>query len=131
MSIDTVGNFLTIIRNALKVYKRSITAPYSNLNAEIARVLKEEGYIKDYKKNDVSEVKSELLVYLKYVDGESVIHEIVRLSKPGRRSYSKAADVKPVVGGLGVRILTTNEGLMSDRKARKEKVGGELLCYVW
>ena len=131
MSIDTVGNFLTIIRNALKVYKRSITAPYSKLNAEIARVLKEEGYIKDYKKNDVSEVKSELLVYLKYVDGESVIHEVVRVSTPGRRNYSKAADLKPIIGGLGISILTTNEGLMSDRRARSKVVGGELLCYVW
>ncbi|MBL4588179.1 30S ribosomal protein S8 [Candidatus Babeliales bacterium] len=131
MSIDTVGNFLTIIRNALKVYKRSTKAPYSKLNAEIARVLKEEGYIKDYKKEDISDVKAELLIYLKYVDGESSIHEIVRLSTPGRRRYSPAASLKPVIGGLGISILTTNQGVISDRHARSKVVGGELLCYVW
>ncbi len=131
MSIDTVGNFLTVIRNALKVYKRSITVPHSNLNAEIARVLKEEGYIKDFKKNNISECKAELVVTLKYVDGESAIHELVRVSTPGRRNYSRAAALKPVIGGLGVSILTTNQGVMSDRQARSKIVGGELLCYVW
>ena len=68
---------------------------------------------------------------MKYVDGESAIHELVRVSTPGRRNYSRAADLKPVIGGLGVSILTTNQGVMSDRQARLKIVGGELLCYVW
>lgn len=131
MSIDTVGSFLTVIRNALKVYKRSIIVPFSNFNNEIARVLQEEGYIKNFKKNDLANNKAELVVDLKYVDGESVIHEIVRLSTPGRRRYAGVKEFKPVIGGLGISILSTSQGVMSDRQARDKLVGGELLCKVW
>jgi small subunit ribosomal protein S8 len=131
MSIDSVGNFLTVIRNALKVYKRSVSVPFSKFNSEIARVLQEEGYIKNFKKNDLANNKAELVVDLKYVDGEAVIHELVRLSTPGRRSYAGVKKFKPVIGGLGISILSTNQGVMSDRQAREKLVGGELLCYVW
>jgi small subunit ribosomal protein S8 len=131
MSIDSVGNFLTVIRNALKVYKRSVAVPFSGLNFEIARVLKEEGFVKDFQKIELENNKAQLVVQLKYVDGESVIHELVRVSTPGRRNYSGARAIKPVIGGLGISILTTNAGVISDKQARKSSVGGELLCYVW
>lgn len=131
MSIDSVGNFLTVLRNALKVYKRSVAVPFSGLNFEIARVLKEEGFVKDFQRVELDNNKAQLTVQLKYVDGEPAIHEIVRVSTPGRRNYAGARAIKPVIGGLGVSILTTNAGVITDKQARKLSVGGELLCYVW
>jgi len=130
MSIDTVGDFLTVMRNAIKVSKRSIAVPFSQLKFEIARVLKEEGYIKDFTKEAVDD-KAKLVVQLKYVSGEPVIHELVRVSTPGRRTYKGVQTMKPVIGGLGIAILTTNAGVITDGKAKKLAVGGEVLCYVW
>lgn len=130
MSIDVVGDFLTVIRNGLMASKRNVTLPSSNLRAEIARVLKAEGYIKDYQVN-VKEGKPALTIFLKYVEGESVIHEIVRVSKPGRREYQSSSALDPVLGGLGLYILTTNKGVLSDSEARKLSVGGEVLCRIW
>ncbi len=130
MSIDTIGDFLTVIRNGLMVNKRSVTVPHSTLKANIAQVLKQEGYIKDFK--IVAEgVKNSLTVYLKYIDGESVIHEIKRKSTPGRRSFERLNGVTSVVGGLGVAILTTNKGVITDRQAKEFGVGGEVICHVW
>ncbi len=129
--MDTLGDFLTILRNAVMVYKRTASAPYSKLKAELARVLKEEGFIKDYSREVVDGVRDRLVVQLQYVDGESAIHEITRMSKPGCRSYKRIADVQPLLGGLGLVILSTNRGVISDRVARREKVGGEVLCHVW
>jgi small subunit ribosomal protein S8 len=131
MSIDTIGDFLTIIRNAKAVSKRSVVAPYSNFKEEIARVLKEEGYIKGYEKKAIDGVKWQLEVELKYVDGESVIHELKRISRPGRRSYHRSEKIKPVIGGLGVSIVSTSSGVMTDRAARAKSVGGEVVCTVW
>lgn len=130
MSIDTIGNFLTVIRNGLLVGKRSVTLPHSKLKEEVAKVLKEEGYIKDFKMTE-EDAKPVLTVALKYVNGESVIHELTRISRPSRRHYEKLNDVNSVIGGLGISILTTNKGVMSDRQARKVGVGGEVLCNVW
>jgi small subunit ribosomal protein S8 len=129
--VDVVGNFLTVLRNAIMVYKRTAVVPYSNLKAEIARVLKEEGFIKDYRREVTGEVQDRLLIYFQYVDGESAIHEIKRMSTPGCRSYKRVSDVKPLLGGLGLAILSTNRGVISDRVARREKVGGEVICHVW
>jgi len=129
--VDVVGNFLTVLRNAIMVYKRTAVVPYSNLKAEIARVLKEEGFIKDYRREVTGEVQDRLLIYFQYVDGESAIHEIKRMSTPGCRSYKRVSDVQPLLGGLGLAILSTNRGVISDRVARREKVGGEVICHVW
>ena len=131
MSIDVVGDFLTVMRNALKVNKRSATVPSSNLKVEIARVLKDEGYIKDFAKKADERGRESLTVTFKYVDGESAIHEICRVSTPGRRRYEGIANMKPVIGGLGIKILTTSAGIITDQKAKKMSVGGEVICYVW
>jgi small subunit ribosomal protein S8 len=130
MSIDTIGDFLTIIRNGLMVTKRSVSAPHSQMRQAVAQVLKDEGYIRDFKVTQDDDKKT-LVVNLKYVDGESVIHEITRVSKPGRRHYEGRKDLQPVIGGLGVAILTTSKGVMSDKLAQKNGVGGEVLCHVW
>lgn len=131
MSIDTIGDFLTIIRNGVMAAKRQVKAPFSGLKYELALTLKNEGFIKDFVVEDVSEGIQQLKVFLKYVDGESVIHEIDRVSTPGNRVYSGSDEVLPVIGGLGIAILTTNRGVMTDKKARQLKVGGEVLCKVW
>ncbi|KKQ32990.1 MAG: 30S ribosomal protein S8 [candidate division TM6 bacterium GW2011_GWF2_37_49] len=130
MSIDTISDFLTIIRNGLSVSKKSIVVPYSNFKTEITKVLNDEGYISDYKEQEI-EGKRFLVIFLKYVNGESVIHEIKRISTPGRRRYEAAKVVAPVIGGLGISILTTSFGVVTDRKAKELGVGGEVVCNVW
>ncbi len=131
MSVDVLGDFLTVIRNALMVYKRSIKVPYSNLKVEIARVLKEEGFIKDFSKETGSDGHLALSVLLKYVDGQPAINEIKRISKPSCRFYEGSGKITPVIGGLGVAILTTSSGVMTDQQARRLSVGGEVICHVW
>src|SRR5258708_5559728 len=101
MSIDTIGNFLTIIRNALMVSHPSVRIPYSNLKYQIAKILKEEGFIWDAKIEEDQKSQKSLIVTLKYVKGESTIHELTRISKPSRRMYQGVNDLKPVIGGLG------------------------------
>lgn len=133
MSIDAIGDFLTIIRNGLLVSKPFVLAPHSSLKISLAGILKEEGFIRDFVvlEDADSSVKKSIKVFLKYVDGESVIHEIKRISKPGRRHYSSMDGVKPVIGGLGLSILSTNRGVLSNKKAKELNVGGEILCTVW
>lgn len=130
MSIDTIGNFLTIIRNGLLVRRRSVIDQCSKLKYEIAQVLKDEGYIKDFRRAGDTK-KPTLEVDLKYVNGQSVIHKIERKSRPGRRSYERATGVEQVIGGLGISILTTSQGVMTDRQAKKLGIGGEVICHVW
>ncbi len=130
MSIDTIGDFLTCIRNALLVSKRSVTVPFSNKRLGIAKILQEEGFIKDYTKKVVDD-RDCLTIQLKYVGGESVIHEIKRVSTPGRRRYEKSKAIESVIGGMGISILTTNAGIITDKQARKLHVGGEVICHVW
>jgi small subunit ribosomal protein S8 len=130
MSIDSIGNFLTIIRNGFVVGKQFVEAPYSTINLNIAHILKDEGFIKSVEVSG-GEIKKNLKVTLKYVAGESVIHEIRRLSRPGRRYYEGARTLRPVRGNLGVSILSTNKGLMTDKRARELLVGGEVICSVW
>jgi small subunit ribosomal protein S8 len=131
MSIDTIGNFLTIIRNGVLASKREVIAPHSHLKYHIAQILKQEGFIRDaiigVDENEHKQIK----ILLKYVGGESVIHEIKRISTPGRRAYENVARLKPVIGGLGIAILTTNKGVMTNKQARQLAVGGEVLCTVW
>ena len=130
MSIDTIGDFLTIIRNGIMRSKFTVEIPYSNLRLELSKILKEEGFINDFVIEGDS-LKRKLKIYLRYVDGESAIHEIKRESTPGRRLYARVNELKPVIGGLGVAILTTNRGIMTNKKAKSLQVGGELLCTVW
>ena len=131
MSIDSIGNFLTIIRNGFILGKRFVEAPYSKMNYAIAEILKEEGFIKSLDIVDVNDSIKRLKVALKYVDGESVIHELKRLSRPSRRYYAGSKNLKPVKGNLGISILSTNKGLMTDKKAKEMSVGGEVICSVW
>jgi small subunit ribosomal protein S8 len=140
MMMDTVADFLTRIRNANMVYKEYVDAPYSKVNEAIAKILKEEGFIKDYEikeeqfkraKNPENR-KKYLRVYLKYTpDRERVINEIKRASKPGRRVYVGKDEIPLVKAGLGIAILSTSRGIIPGYKARKLGIGGEILCYVW
>lgn len=130
MSKDVIADFLTIIRNGVSRSKSSVEMGYSKLRYEIAQILKQEGFVSDVvleEKENVATIK----VVLKYVQGESAIHEIVRVSKPSRRVYTSIDRIKPVIGGLGVNILTTSKGVMTDKVARQSRVGGELICTIW
>jgi len=137
MSIDAIGDFLTIVRNGLMRSKPSVVAPYSRMREAIAKILKEEGFVRDYVIVDDVPEKKKLKLFLKYVDGESVIHELQRVSTPGRRRYAKIkkargfSRLEPVIGGLGLSILTTSRGVISHKKAKELGVGGEVICKVW
>ena len=132
MSVDVIADFLTIIRNGVMVSKSFVTAPYSKMRHSIAQILKDAGFITDFViLNADSDVKKALKVVLKYVDGEAVIHEIQRVSKPGRRVYAGNKEIKPVISQLGISILTTSRGVMAHQKAKKLAVGGEVICTVW
>jgi small subunit ribosomal protein S8 len=131
MSVDAIGDFLTIIRNGRMVSKPFVIAPYSSLKLSIAQILKNEGFIRDFIVINDDAPKKTLKVLLKYVDGESVIHEINRVSTPGCRYYSSIKHVKPVIDGLGISIISTPRGILSNKQAEKLKVGGEVLCTVW
>ena len=132
MQPDPIGDFLTRIRNAAAAKHQRVDVPVSKLKTEIARILKEEGYISTFKLVDENKTRKMLRVFLKYTaDRRSVISGVKRISRPGARSYISSDRIRPVVGGLGVSILTTPKGLMSGRAARKAKVGGEILCEVW
>ena len=128
---DPIADMMTRIRNAGKAKFNSVDIPGSKMKIEIAKVLKNEGYIRNYKfiKDDKQGV---LRVYLKYgSDQESAIYRLWRMSKPSRRVYVKSKNIKPVYNGTGIAILSTSKGIMTDRQAIKEKVGGELLCTIW
>ena len=125
---DPIADMLTRIRNAQSVDKTAVTMPSSKLKIAIAQVLKDEGYIEDYAiKGDA---KAELEIALKYYAGRPVIERIERVSRPGLRIYRGRHDIPHVMNGLGVAIVTTPKGVMTDRKARAAGVGGEVLCYV-
>lgn len=130
MSVDSIGNFLTIIRNAVKISKPSVTAPYSRMNNAIAQILKNEGFVRAVEPVD-EDGKKCIKIDLKYVGSESAIHELTRVSKLSRRFYTGMDEIKPVIGGLGLSILTTNRGVISHKDAKKLGVGGEIICTVW
>jgi small subunit ribosomal protein S8 len=131
MYTDPIADMLTRIRNANTALHPETKMPSSKLKEEIARILSEEGYIDGWK-TDQGEVGTELVVRLRYgSDRKRVLQGIQRVSSPGRRVYSGAQDIERVRGGLGVAILSTSEGVMTDRDARRRNVGGEVLCRVW
>lgn len=126
---DPLADMLTRIRNAQMVGKTSVSMPSSKLKKNVAQVLKSEGYITDFGVNDA--VKAELSIELKYFEGKPVIAEIDRVSRPGLRSYAGKGALPSVRGGLGVAIVTTSKGVMTDRAARAAGIGGEVLCTVF
>src|SRR5690606_23961097 len=128
---DPIGDMLTRIRNALGRKKSTVSTPASKLRARVLDVLKSEGYIRDYSQVDFGNGKSELNIELKYFEGASVIREIVRISKPGRRVYVSVKTIPQVGNGLGIAILSTPMGVMADHEAREKNVGGELLCKIF
>jgi small subunit ribosomal protein S8 len=128
---DPVGDLLTRIRNAQKARLSSCQSPASKLRGNVLDVLKREGYIRDYSRSEEQAGMAEFKIELKYHDGEPVIREISRISKPGRRVYSKIADLPRIYNGLGISILSTPRGVMSDTEARAANVGGEVLCRVY
>jgi small subunit ribosomal protein S8 len=128
---DPLGDMLTRIRNGQRAGKSSVMAPASTLRTNVLDVLQREGYIRGYETVDVRKGISEIRVDLKYHEGEAVIKEIARVSTPGRRVYSKIKDLPKVYNGLGISILSTPRGVMSDHEARQANVGGEVLCRVF
>ncbi len=131
MNTDPIADMLTRIRNAVRAKHPRVDLPASNLKVEIARILKEEGYISTYKVMDESKRKV-LRLNFRYAAGKrSVLTNLKRISRPGCRRYVGKNEIRPVVGGVGVSILSTPRGVMTGQSARKEGVGGELLCEVW
>jgi small subunit ribosomal protein S8 len=131
MMTDPIADMLTRIRNAIRVERPTVDMPSSKVKRGLAEVLKREGYIWDWKEVEAQPV-SQLRIDLKYgPNGEQVIRHIKRVSKPGRRVYSGATKLKPVLNGLGISILSTSRGVVSDREARQRSIGGEVLCELW
>jgi small subunit ribosomal protein S8 len=128
---DPLGDLLTRIRNAQKARLSTVQSPASKLRGNVLDVLKREGFIRDYSRKDLDAGMAEFKIELKYHDGEPVIREISRVSKPGRRVYSKIGDLPRIYNGLGISILSTPRGVMSDNEARAANVGGEVLCRVY
>ena len=133
MMTDPIADMLTRIRNAVSVERPQVEMPASKVKRGVADVLKREGFIWDWSESkDDSKPVSNIRIDLKYGPaGEKVIRRIRRISKPGCRVYSRSTELRPVLNGLGISILSTSRGVMSDREARQQKVGGEILCEVW
>jgi small subunit ribosomal protein S8 len=148
MMTDSLADMLTRIRNANRIERPAVDIPATKLKIAVAQVLKDEGFILDYhvgrmqdddrgnrafqRDSDLSKPHALLRVYLNYgPEGERVIRHIERASRPGRRLYRRAEQLRPVLDGLGISVVSTSKGVMSDRKARSQRLGGELLCTVW
>ena len=125
-----IGDMVARIRNGQNAGKETVTVPHSKLRAAVLTVLKDEGFIEDFKKQEIDEHRSNLVVTLKYVGGNGAIQEISVVSKPGRRVYSGSAKMPRVLNGLGIAVVSTPQGVMTDHKARLMNVGGEVLCKV-
>lgn len=128
---DPLGDMLTRIRNGQQARKTSVDSPASKLRANVLDVLKREGYIRGFEQTEVRAGVTSLRIELKYHEGQPVIRRIDRVSKPGRRVYSKIGDLARVYNGLGIAILSTPKGVLSDNEARAQHVGGEVLCHVF
>jgi small subunit ribosomal protein S8 len=128
---DPLGDMLTRIRNGQHARMSTVESPASKLRSNVLEVLKREGYIRGYSQEEVRPGEANLRIELKYHEGEPVIKQIARVSKPGRRVYSKIADLPRFYNGLGIQILSTPRGVMSDNEARAQNVGGEVLCRVF
>jgi len=148
MMTDPLADMLTRVRNANRIERPAVDMPATKLKVAVAQVLKDEGFVLDYhvgrlepdeqghttfrQDNDLTRPKAVLRVYLKYgPEGERVIRHIQRASRPGRRLYVRSVELKPVLNGLGISVVSTSKGVMSDRRARSQRLGGELLCRVW
>lgn len=131
---DPIADMLTRVRNAIIAKHLSVTIPYSNIKEDLARILQEEGYVEGYQVVEDGKFRA-ITIQLKYAgvrrERRAVITGLKRVSKPGRRIYSRYAEIPWVLSGLGIAILSTPKGLMTGEKARRQKVGGEILCYVW
>jgi small subunit ribosomal protein S8 len=130
MLTDPIADMLTRIRNAVRIKAEKVDVPASRMKLEVAKILKEEGFIKAYK--ILKDKKQGILrIVLKYMDNENVISGLKRVSKPGRRIYVNKGEIPRVMGGVGIAIVTTSKGIVSDKVCRQEGVGGEVICYVW
>jgi small subunit ribosomal protein S8 len=130
MLTDPIADMLTRVRNAMRIKSDKVDIPISKMKLEIAKIMKEEGFIRAYK--ILKDRKQGILrVIPKYVDNQSVITGLKRVSRPGRRYYVSKDEIPKVMGGLGVAILTTSKGIMTDKTCRREGVGGEVICYMW
>ena len=131
MNTDPIADYLTRIRNAIRAIKKVVSIPASNLKKEITKILFDQGYILSYKFEE-SKVQGEIKIALKYTkeNNESVINNIQRISTPGLRKYSNSNDLPRILNGLGIAIVSTSKGVMTAKQAKKENVGGELICYV-
>jgi len=127
---DTIADMLTRIRNANQMRYEEVRVPSSNIKNEIARILKEEGFIEDFKIEDEN-TQGTIVLTLKYKNKERVITGLRRISKPGLRVYCKSNEIPKVLNGLGIAIISTSKGIMTDKEARKENIGGEVLAYIW
>lgn len=127
---DPIADFLTRVRNAARAGKSEVVAPYSKMKGEIARILKEEGFVHSYSVSSESG-HSSIKLELKYVGHRSVITALQRVSRPGLRRYVGAGEIPRVLSGIGISILSTSSGVMSSREARRKNVGGELVAFVW
>ncbi|MGH8017988.1 MAG: 30S ribosomal protein S8 [Opitutaceae bacterium] len=128
---DPVSDFLTRIRNASRAKKAECVVPHSNLKAGLAGILKREGYISGFSDGADENGHKTLVLQLKYTDGVSAISGVTRVSTPGRRFYARHDEIPRVLNGLGMAILSTSRGLMKDRDARRNRVGGEIVCNIW
>lgn len=129
-SHDPLGDFLTILRNGSKAELATVTTQWSNVREGVARILKENGYITDFSKAEQNGLPV-LQITLKYTNKSSAIAGIKRISSPGKRVYAGYTEIPKVIGGMGISILTTSKGLVTDRTARQQKVGGELIAQIW
>lgn len=129
---DPIADMLTRIRNGIQAGHERVELPTSKLKVEIARILKNEGFISNYKVADDDKPQGTLRIYLKYAEGgEPVIHGIERVSRPGRRVYRAKSEIPSVLGGLGLAIVSTSKGVLSGAEAARNGVGGEILCQIW
>ena len=133
MMTDPIADMLTRIRNAVRIERPIVDMPHSRVKRGVAEVLKREGYIWDWREEDAADAPGKrLCIDLKYgPNGERVIRHIKRVSKPGRRVYSRATNLRPILNGLGISIISTSRGVVSDREARQKNLGGEVLCELW
>ena len=128
---DTIADMLTRIRNANQMRYQEVSVPASNLKISLAKILKDEGFIEDYKVND-DNVQGTIEITLKYgKNKERVITGLKRISKPGLRVYAKSTEIPKVLNGLGIAVISTSHGVMTDKEARKQSIGGEVLAYIW
>ena len=127
---DPIADMLTRIRNANLAKHNTVKIPFSKIKESLANILKSEGYINNFEVKEEG-TKKDIIVSLKFMDGEAVIKGLKRISKPGRRVYTSVESLPKVLGGLGIAVVSTPKGVITDKECRKHSVGGEVLCYVW